>query len=146
MRSFKYTPKLPPYLDIAFEWREKEFVSILQSVGVIVGSCPGIARGTKSGTYSARPLLHSRNASFSCLSNCAVVIFFVHGGRRGTRSRCLFSLCLRRVVFSSSSDKRYGFCCALAAAAMILTLRRSATKVDILTLDRRNLLAAAYRQ
>ena len=76
-------------------------------------------------THSARPLRHSKKASFSCLSNCAVVIAFVQGGLLGTRSRCLFSWCFLIVIFSSWSDRRYGFWAEFVEAWIIFTFLRS---------------------
>ena len=83
-------------------------------------------------TYSASPLLHSRNASFSCLSSCNGVMSFVHGGRLGTRSLCRFSRCFCKVLLSSSSERRYGLCCDAVGALIILTLRRS-TKARVIS-------------
>lgn len=123
MRSFKHSPKLSPDLDVPFERGEQKIITLLQSIRDLSQSP---TRCEASGiTYSARPLLHSRKASFSCLSSCAVVMVLVHGGLRGTRSRSLFSACRCRVFCSSSSESRYGLCCAAAGALMIFTFLRS---------------------
>lgn len=83
--------------------------------------------------YTAKPLLQSRKADFSCRSSCAVVIDFFHGGRRGTLSFCLFSIWRLTVLFSSWSSKRYGLLCVPGACCIILTLRRSDDKSQALS-------------
>jgi hypothetical protein len=79
-------------------------------------------------THSASPRRHSRKASFSCRSSCARVMLFVQPGRRGTRSRALFSANFWSAAFSSSALSRNGFCDPPAEAdgtLTIFTFRRS---------------------